>query len=77
MKSKAAQTPDESGTDGRTSLSQSSSHSVLSGEDVTGRPATLSPQRTQSLNQHLQETKNKTHTNFLTVFKILLLLYNI
>ena len=39
----------------RTLFSQSGGHGVLSGEDVTGRPATLSSQHRQGLDQHLQE----------------------
>ena len=46
---------------GRTSFSQSSSHSVLGGEDVTGRPATLSPQHNESFNQHLQQRAKHLH----------------
>lgn len=59
-------------TDGRTLFSQSSSHSILGGEDVTGRPATLSPQHRQSLNQHLQETQTK---HMLTIYHIYMYIY--
>lgn len=41
-----------------TCFNQSSRHSILSRENVTSRPATLRPQRSQSLNQHLQDTIN-------------------
>lgn len=37
-----------------TSLSQCCSHLVLSGVDVASRPAALSPQGTECLNQHLR-----------------------
>lgn len=39
-----------------TSLCQGRGHFVLGGVDVTGRPAALSPQGTQSLDQHLRDT---------------------